>query len=58
MEKYNDEGRLITLEYEKFYFVTVYVPNSQRELTRLDYRMIFEDEFRNYLVKLDKKNQL
>lgn len=54
-EKYNDEGRLITLEYEKFYFVTVYVPNSQRELTRLDYRMIFEDEFRNYLVKLDKE---
>lgn len=53
-DKYNDEGRLITLEFNDFYFVTVYVPNSQRELTRLSYRMIFEDHFRNYLMKLDK----
>ena len=53
-EGYNDEGRIITLEFEKFYFITVYVPNTQRELTRLDYRMIFEDEFREYLIKLDK----
>lgn len=52
--KYNDEGRVITLEFEKFYFVTVYVPNSQRELTRLDYRMTFEDDFRKYLSNLDK----
>lgn len=52
--KYNDEGRIITLEFEQFYFVTVYVPNSQRALTRLDYRMNFEDDFRNYLVKLDQ----
>ena len=50
--KYNDEGRLITLEFNKFYFVTVYVPNSQRELARLDYRMQFEDDFRYYLTKL------
>lgn len=52
-EKYNDEGRIITLEYQDYYFVTVYVPNSQRELTRLDYRMQFEDDFRLYLTKLD-----
>ena len=50
--KYNDEGRIITLEYEDFYFVTAYVPNSQRELARLDYRMEFEDDFRAYLKKL------
>ncbi len=53
-DKYNDEGRIITLEYDSFFFVNTYVPNSQRELTRLDYRMIFEDEFRNYLSQLDK----
>jgi exodeoxyribonuclease-3 len=53
--KYNDEGRIITLEYEGFYFVNVYVPNSQRELARLDYRMEFEDNFRGYLSQLDKK---
>ena len=52
--KYNDEGRVITLEYPDFYFVTVYVPNSQRELTRLNYRMVFEDDFRDYLKKLDQ----
>ncbi|QVK19009.1 exodeoxyribonuclease III [Mycoplasmatota bacterium] len=51
--KYNDEGRIITLEFADFYFVTVYVPNSQRELMRLDYRMEFEDDFREYLKKLD-----
>jgi exodeoxyribonuclease-3 len=51
---YNDEGRIITLEYETFYFITVYVPNAQRELTRLDYRMDFEDQFRQYLNSLDK----
>ncbi|HEY8395751.1 MAG TPA: exodeoxyribonuclease III, partial [Bacilli bacterium] len=52
--KYNDEGRIITLEFENYFFVTAYVPNSQRELTRLDYRMQFEDDFREYLCKLDE----
>ncbi len=52
---YNDEGRLITLEYADFYFVTVYTPNSQRELMRLPYRMTFEERFREYLKKLDKE---
>ncbi len=51
--KYNDEGRIINLEFEDFYFVNVYSPNSQRELARLDYRMQFEDEFRNHLMHLD-----
>ncbi len=50
--KYSDEGRIITLEYEDFYLVNVYVPNSQDGLKRLDYRMIFEDDFRNYLISL------
>lgn len=54
-ELYNDEGRIITLEFENYYFVTVYVPNSQRELTRLDYRMEFEDLFRDYLKRLDQE---
>src|SRR5690554_1473193 len=53
--KYNDEGRIITLEYDDFYFVTVYSPNSQRNLTRLNYRMQFEEDFRDYLILLDKK---
>lgn len=52
--KHNDEGRVITLEYENFYFVGAYVPNAQRELTRLDYRMEFEDDMREYLCELDK----
>ena len=53
-EGYNDEGRIITLEFENYYFVNVYVPNSQPELKRLDYRMSFEDNFRIYLNELDK----
>lgn len=53
--KYNDEGRVITLEFEKFYLVCVYVPNSQEELKRLDYRMIFEDDMRVYLKNLSAK---
>lgn len=52
--KYNDEGRVITLEYDNYYFVTAYVPNSGEELKRLDYRMIFEDDMREYLKSLDK----
>lgn len=50
---YNDEGRIITLEYDSFYLVNAYVPNSQEELKRLDYRMEFEDNLRNYLVSLN-----
>ncbi len=52
--KYNDEGRVITLEFDKFYFITIYTPNAQPELKRLDYRMIFEDDLRKYLKTLDK----
>jgi exodeoxyribonuclease-3 len=51
---YNDEGRAITLEYENFYFVTVYSPNSKDGLLRLDYRMEYEDHLRNYLNELSK----
>lgn len=54
IEEHDQEGRVITLEFDKFYLVDVYVPNSQRELTRLEYRMKWEDDFRNYLKKLDK----
>ena len=49
MEEHDREGRVITLEYEKFFFVTVYTPNSQSELARLDYRMKWEDDFLAYL---------
>ena len=52
--KYNDEGRIITLEFDNYYFVTAYVPNSGEELKRLDYRMIFEDDMKEYLISLDK----
>ncbi|AOT70738.1 exodeoxyribonuclease III [Geosporobacter ferrireducens] len=48
------EGRVITLEFEEFYLVNVYTPNAQRELARLDYRMVWEDVFRNYLKELDR----
>ena len=51
---YNDEGRVITLEYDKFYLVNAYVPNAQEGLKRLDYRMVFEDDMREYLKSLDK----
>ena len=54
-EEHDKEGRVITLEFEKLYMVNCYTPNSQRELTRLDYRMKWEDEFKNYLLKLDKE---
>ena len=52
-ELHDHEGRLITLEYEDFYLVTVYTPNSQRELTRLQYRLCWEEDFRMYLKRLD-----
>lgn len=51
--EHEQEGRVITLEFEAFYLVNVYTPNSQRELARLDYRMAWEDVFRSYLKKLD-----
>lgn len=54
-EEHDQEGRVITLEFEEFYLVNCYTPNSQRELTRLDYRMKWEDEFKSYLKKLDAK---
>ncbi|MBO4505018.1 MAG: exodeoxyribonuclease III [Lachnospiraceae bacterium] len=55
VEEHDHEGRVITAEYKDFYLICVYVPNSQRELTRLDYRMTWEDAFRDYVKKLDKK---
>ena len=54
IDEHDHEGRVITLEYETFYMVTVYTPNSQTELARLDYRMRWEDDFRHYLKELDK----
>ena len=53
-QEHDKEGRIITLEFEKFYLVTNYTPNTKRELERLDYRMIWEDEIRKYLLKLNK----
>ena len=55
IDEHDHEGRVITLEMPDFYLVTVYVPNSQDELKRLDYRMRWEDDFQNYLVGLDQK---
>ena len=54
IEKHDNEGRVITLEFDKCYLVNVYTPNSQRELARLSYRMEWEDDFRAYLVSLDR----
>ena len=54
IEEHDKEGRVITLEFEDLYFITVYTPNSQSELKRLDYRMKWEDDFKNYLINLDK----
>ena len=56
--KYNDEGRIITLEFDNFYLVNAYVPNSQEELKRLDYRMQFEDDMREYLSDLAKQKSV
>ena len=55
IEEHDREGRVITLEYPEFYFVTVYTPNSQNELARLDYRMKWEEDFLAYLKKLEEK---
>ena len=54
MPQHDNEGRVITLEYDNFYLVNVYTPNSQRGLARLDYRMEWEDDFQDYLSDLDK----
>ncbi|MFQ7292044.1 MAG: exodeoxyribonuclease III [Monoglobales bacterium] len=54
IEEHDNEGRLITAEFEKYYFVVCYTPNSQRALTRLDYRMEWEDALLEYLKKLEK----
>ena len=54
-EEHDKEGRVITLEFERFYMVNIYTPNSKRELERLDYRQIWEDEIRSYLLKLNNK---
>ncbi|CCY01720.1 exodeoxyribonuclease III [Prevotella sp. CAG:924] len=53
IEEHDHEGRVITLEMDDFYLVTVYTPNSQDQLRRLDYRMTWEDDFRTYLQRLD-----
>ncbi len=58
LEEHDDEGRLITLEFDSFYFATVYVPNSKRELERLDYRMKWEDDFRSYILTLNKSKPI
>lgn len=55
IDEHDHEGRVITLEFRDFYLVDVYTPNSQRELTRLAYRMTWEDAFRAYLLELDQK---
>ncbi len=58
IEEHDHEGRVITLEYENYYMITVYTPNSQNELKRLDYRMIWEDAFRDYLNGLAAKKSV
>ena len=55
VDAHDHEGRMITLEYGDFYLINVYVPNSQAELARLDYRMRWEDDFRSYVCGLDQK---
>ena len=55
IEEHDKEGRVITLEFENFYMVNIYTPNSKRELERLEYRQIWEDEIRKYLLELDSK---
>lgn len=55
IEQHDHEGRVITLEYPDYYFITVYTPNSQNELARLEYRMHWEDDFLTYLQKLEEK---
>ena len=54
IDEHDHEGRVITLEYNDFYLVVQYVPNAKRDLSRLDYRMVWEDDFKNYLKKLEE----
>lgn len=54
LEEHDKEGRVITLEFQDFYMITVYTPNSKEKLARLEYRMTWEDAFRNYVLELDK----
>ena len=54
IEEHDKEGRVITIEFDNFYMVDVYTPNSKRGLERLDYRKVWKDDFRNYLLKLNK----
>ena len=58
ISEHDKEGRVITLEFEDYYLVNVYTPNSKRELERLDYRMKWEDDFRHYLKKLEEKKNV
>ena len=58
IEEHDNEGRVLTLEYDKFYLINVYTPNSKRELERLDYRVVWETEFRNYLQELRKRKPI
>ena len=54
IEEHDREGRVITLEFDEFYMITVYTPNSKQQLERLDYRMVWEDDLRDYLMSLDR----
>lgn len=58
IEEHDQEGRMLTLEYENFYFVAVYTPNSKRGLERLDYRQVWEDAFREYVHQLKEKKSV
>ncbi|MBU5488724.1 exodeoxyribonuclease III [Clostridium sp. MSJ-8] len=58
IEEHDKEGRIITLEYEDYYVITVYTPNSKSELERLEYRMVWEDDFRAYLKKLEENKPI
>lgn len=58
IEEHDQEGRIITLEYPDFYFICCYTPNSKRELERLEYRMVWEDEIRKYMKKLEEKKPI
>lgn len=58
IEEHDKEGRVITLEYDNCYIITCYTPNSKTDLSRLEYRMIWEDDFRNYLMTLDSNKPI
>ena len=58
IEEHDKEGRVITLKFKSFYLINCYTPNSGRELARLDYRMIWEEEFKKYLKMLDEKKPI